>query len=437
MIQKLMFGQFRIAILYILIFLGFFLPSRYERRKTILILAGCFLFTGAMDYRYLIEKQNGRISAVFTLAEIVVLQSTPFIIGKYRDFRAMFVGFSAATYVLGGCVVSSVLYIAGAGVMASLLCQTVFQTALLGLLVWKIRDGFLGSQESGELQWGKLCLIPAMFYAAVHTVSMWPSNIYEIPSNLVGVLCIVGIMIISYIMLFEIFERNRRDGELRRGMEYLENYASRLKHEADAVWEKEQEMAVMRHDLRHYSILVNSYLEEGKKQEIRALLQEMDEHIGRTRTVRYCENLAVNGILNYCARQAEEKGIAFQGETEIPQRMGLNEFEFATVVSNLLENAVNAADLVEEPGRRFVRISARGIKEKLILEISNGCVKEPELSKLTGYPLSEGGARHGYGMKSVRAFVEKNGAMFDFNVEKGIFYVRMLVNIGERGSREI
>lgn len=36
-------------------------------------------------------------------------------IGKYRDFRAMFTGFSAATYVLGGSVVSSVLYIMGAG----------------------------------------------------------------------------------------------------------------------------------------------------------------------------------------------------------------------------------------------------------------------------------------------------------------------------------
>lgn len=159
---------------------------------------------------------------------------------------------------------------------------------------------------------------------------MWPFNIYEMPSNLSGVLCIVGLMIISY-------------------------------------------------------------PEEGKEQEIRALLREMDEHISRTRTVRYCENLAVNGILNYCARQAEEKGIIFEVRTEIPQRMELNEFEFATVVSNLLENALNAAALVEEPKRRAVRISTRSVKGRLILEISNGCVKEPQVSKLTGYPLSEGG----------------------------------------------
>lgn len=266
---------------------------------------------------------------------------------------------------------------------------------------------------------------------------MWPFNIYEMPSNLSGVLCIVGLMIISYIMLFEIFERNQRDEEQRRDMEYLENYAIRLKHEADAVREKEQKMAVIRHDLRHYSILINSYPEEGKEQEIRALLREMDEHISRTRTVRYCENLAVNGILNYCARQAEEKGIIFEVRTEIPQRMELNEFEFATVVSNLLENALNAAALVEEPKRRAVRISTRSVKGRLILEISNGCVKEPQVSKLTGYPLSEGGTRHGYGMKSVRAFVEKNRAVFDFSVKEGIFYVRMLVNMEEKGSREI
>lgn len=42
---------------------------------------------------------------------------------------------------------------------------------------------------------GRLCLIPAMFYIAVFAVSMWPSNIYGQPSNMLGVLCIVGIMI--------------------------------------------------------------------------------------------------------------------------------------------------------------------------------------------------------------------------------------------------
>lgn len=40
-------------------------------------------------------------------------------------------------------------------------------------------------------------------------------------------------------------------------------------------------------------------------------------------------------------------------------------------------------------------------------------------------------------MKSVRAFVEKNRAVFDFSVKEGIFYVRMLVNMEEKGSREI
>lgn len=185
----------------------------------------------------------------------------------------------------------------------------------------------------------------------------------------------------------------------------------------------------MRHDLKHYSIMINSYLDEGRKDEIRDLLRELNEHVNETKTVRYCENLAVNGIIVHCAKQAAKQRIYFEASLEIPQKMQINEFEFATVVSNLMENAINAAAQIEDVNRRFVKISAHGVKGKLILQICNSCFSEPEISKFTGLPVSAGGGGHGYGMQSVRAFVNKNDAIFDFTWKDDIFYVKMLVRI--------
>lgn len=429
MINIMMFWQFRISIVFLLIFLVMFLPLRYGRLMTGLCLLGCFTITGVMEYSFFILKRNYKFPIMLTMLEIIVVQLTPFIISKYQDFRTMFVGFTAAAYVLAGNVVSSLLFLAGVNLVVDIFCQCLVHVLLLGFLVVKIRENVLDSLENSGPHWGKLCMIPAMFYTAIYSISTWPANIYEQPENILGVCCIMILIVCSYVLIIQLFAGQKQDSDLKRSMEYLENYANRLKHEADTIQEKEMEAAVMRHDLKHYSIMINSYLEEDRKEEIRELLKELNEHVNETRTVRYCENLAINGILAHCARQATEQKIRFEADMEIPQKMQINEFEFATVVSNLLENAINAAAKIEDEKLRFVIASAHGVKGKVIFHISNGCLKEPEISKSTGLPVSTSGESHGYGMQSVRAFVNKNDAMFDFTWKDNVFSVKMLVKI--------
>lgn len=429
MINMMMFWQFRISIVFLLIFLVMFLPLRYGRLMTGFCLLGCFTITGIMDYFFFIVNRNYKFPVLLTVVEIVVVQLTPFLISKYRDFRTMFVGFTAAAYVLAGNVASSLLFIAGVNLLVNIICQCLVHALILGILVVKIRESVLESLKNSGLHWGKLCMIPAMFYTAVYTISTWPANIYEQPENLLGVCCIMILMVCSYVMIIQLFVSQKQDSDLKRSMEYLESYANRLKHEADTIHEKEMEAAVMRHDLKHYSIMINSYLEEGRKEEIRELLKELNTHVNEEKTVRYCENLAVNGIVAHCAKQAAKQKIRFVVAMEIPQKMQINEFEFATVVSNLMENAIHAAAQIEDTELRFVKASAHGVKGKLILHISNGCLREPEISRSTGLPVSSCGKNHGYGMQSVCAFVNKNDAMFDFTWKDNVFSVKMLVKI--------
>lgn len=427
MSPEMTFWQYRISLTFLLLFLVVFLPLGNNKRRMVLWLAGCFLVTAVMDYAFFFWGEH-KVPVFHTLAEIVVIQSVPFAIGKYKDFRSMFVGFTAAVYVLAGNIACSALYLAGAGLAVNLVCQCAIHSLLIAFLAWKIRDSFRESLKDSRIGWGPLCMIPALFYTAVYAVSVWPADLYRQPENLLGVCSILALMVISYIMIFQTFTRVKREGEQKRSISYLENYARRIKFEADLIQEKEREAAILRHDLRHYSLLIRSYLDEGQGDKVRELLGELDEQINETRTVRYCENLAVNGIVAHCAKQAEKEGLRFEADLEIPQKLRVNEFEFATVAANLLENAVNAASGAEEPFR-FVKISARGVKGRLILGIENGCRQTLELSGRTGLPISEGGEGHGYGMQSVQAFARKNDALFDFEAEDHIFKVKILFEI--------
>lgn len=230
----ILFWQHRISLFFLFVFLLVFLPLRKQKGRIALWMVSCYAITGIMDYLFfLVGKYENPV--FHTLGEIVLIQIVPFASSRYRDFRAMFVGFTAAVYVLAGNIACSVLYIAGAGFAVNIICQCLIHSLLLGVLVRGIRGSFLESLENQELHWGKLCLIPALFYTAVYAIAMWPANIYTHPENILGVCSIMALMVVSYIMIIQIFANAKQEENRKRGIAYLETYASRLKYEADLI----------------------------------------------------------------------------------------------------------------------------------------------------------------------------------------------------------
>ncbi len=143
--------------------------------------------------------------------------------------------------------------------------------------------------------------------------------------------------------------------------------------------------------------------------------------------VRYCANLPVNSILTYAASRAKRMQIRFEVNVEMPGKLNINELDFATALSNLTENALNAAAETEDKELRFVTVTAKGVKSQLILEIRNGFGVMPEISKETGLPVSGKGQAHGLGLVSVLNFARNNDVVFDYSVEGDVFCVRLLV----------
>lgn len=424
-----LFWQFRLSSFFLLLFLFFFLPLGYKKSVSALLLLGSFTLTGTIDYICFIGMKNPGVPLPVTFLEIFITQATPLIVCKYRDFRALFVGITASAYVLAGNIFGTLADIFGAGLFLCVMIQLVIHIGLLAFFYWKIRENFREILENTTIHWGAFCTIPALFYTIVYAITMWPASIYKNPENMLGAVCVLALLVTSYMLIFEIFGQTKKDGELRQNMQYLEAYAQSLKHEADLVQEKEYEAAVLRHDTKHYALLINSYLDEGKPQEIRVLMEELDFRMQRTKPVRYCENLAINSVIVYSVKQAEKKGIRFEVKIEIPQKMNINEFEFATVVANLLENAINAAGEVKDKKKRYINLKAHVVKGQIIMEVKNSFEILPEISKKTGLPVSKRGDGHGYGMQSIQAFAEKNHALFDYSVNDGEFSVRLLVKI--------
>ncbi len=205
--------------------------------------------------------------------------------------------------------------------------------------------------------------------------------------------------------------------------EYLQLAAGNMSRRLELMEEVSAQNSRAAHDRRHFNNVLLELLEQEKIGEATALLQSQNQMTQKISRV-YCENPAVNAAVCHYAALAEQAGISTETQLDIPRELTVDSLEFSMVVSNLLENAIQACGRITDGTRLYLRFTCKGVG-RLLLEMENPCGSDTALDG-NGYPLA-GQEDHGIGSKSVIAFAKKYDGELIYNIENGVFRVRLLV----------
>lgn len=118
-------------------------------------------------------------------------------------------------------------------------------------------------------------------------------------------------------------------------------------------------------------------------------------------------------------------------DTSLPPELPISDTELCAILSNGLENALQAVLELEKP-ERWVELYAGIRQNNLLIEIKNPCKGEVRIQN--GLPVSRR-VGHGFGCQSIRAIAEQNRGICMFEVEKGVFALRVALPVkdGEAG----
>lgn len=422
--------QYQISMVFILAFLLLSTPRRYSLLASVGGCLLCLACTFVLDYAYFYAPWAAPLTLLHTCVEILLVQGLAFVLCRFRDWRALFNGFTAAAYVLAGNTLFSVAYSITGSPWLSLAVQVLIHGGLLTLFALRLRKNFQKELEDKNIPWGRLCVIPALFYLIVYSLFLLPEE--QWPALYLPLLLILTLMALSYVVIVELFSQWRQHEQLQRDNDSLETCATRLRHEAEHIRASENGMALFRHDLRHRANLILLYLSEGDTERIRGLVDEGFKRLDTMTPKFYCENVTMNAVFSDYAARAQKENVDFRCTANLPITLQVDEFEYAIVVENLLENALDAAAQVPEPEPRFVEVRATRIKEQSLLEVSNSFHGTVILCDDGCLPQTTKGNGHGCGMRSVKVFAEKNNAIFDCTTEDGVFCVRLLMNLVQK-----
>jgi len=219
---------------------------------------------------------------------------------------------------------------------------------------------------------------------------------------------------------FRVKEENQK---MQAEREYLQLAAGNMSHRLKLMEEVSAQNSRAAHDRRHFNNVLLELLERGETDEAAALLQSQNQATPIISKV-YCENPAVNAAVCHYAVLAEQAGIPAEIALDIPDNSNVDTLELSMVVSNLMENAIQACERLPKNQTPYLRFTCRSVG-RLLLEMENSCDEGTALDK-NGYPVAreEG---HGIGSKSILAFAKKYDGELLYKIEKGVFRVRLLV----------
>ncbi len=132
---------------------------------------------------------------------------------------------------------------------------------------------------------------------------------------------------------------------------------------------------------------------------------------------RYSKNLIVNVIAGAYLDRAAQQGVRVDYSFDLPERLALSDSDLCVLVTNILENAVEACERMDANAEKYINVKISLDSGVLFMGCENS--RSP----------SEGAAESGYGIKNMCRVAEKYGGIVKFEEKPASFSVTAYMNI--------
>ena len=165
----------------------------------------------------------------------------------------------------------------------------------------------------------------------------------------------------------------------------------------------------------------------GDLSKVRAFLDEYLSSQPQKETVSFCENSAVNALLNYYLQMAKRSDIREDWEVSMPDKLSPTDTDLCSILGNILENAILACNEVPM-AERFIDLTiCTKADSMLCIVVTNSFDGNASIDGNTYISTREHGS--GLGLRSIKETAEKYGGSARFSHEGKEFYSDVLLPV--------
>lgn len=237
------------------------------------------------------------------------------------------------------------------------------------------------------------------------------------------IIVVLGIFLQILLMVLLIISRDESRENQKITQKYLEAQVEHYQY----LEQREKETKRFRHDLRSHMFVLQSYMQNGQYEEMEQHLQEMYGTMEAFECRIQVNNNIVNAILNKCDAECRENGIELKVKGHFPVGCNISAYDLCTIVSNLLNNAREAA---VKGTRHQILFNIRYTQEEIIFHVENDYTGNIVIKNGKICTKKSNRALHGMGLENVKRCVEKNHGYMDIRTDDQRFIVKIILVYG-------
>ncbi|MFI3202091.1 MAG: ATP-binding protein [Eubacteriales bacterium] len=229
------------------------------------------------------------------------------------------------------------------------------------------------------------------------------------------------VFIVYTVISMGIFNEKKQVDIERAVLFNIQNHTADNLKQLHKQYELEQ---LQKHDMRHHGNYLLSLLPVGTDERITDYIQSVLIN-QKFSPLLLSNNESLNLVLNHYKKKADEFDILFEIQIEVVDYSSFSTIDLCTLLSNGLENAVNACKELSQE-KRNISLKMRTNNSTLSIDLRNTFSKQPQFVDDLPITIEEA---HGYGTKSMLRICEKYNGITRFCViEKKFCFQTVLQN---------
>ena len=195
-----------------------------------------------------------------------------------------------------------------------------------------------------------------------------------------------------------------------------------------------EELRKLRHDLRNHLSYIGTLLEQGRIDEAKQYFSAMSVDVSAPLGYTDSGNDAVNAIVNFERLRAASMDVSLAPKLSVPASLPLPDNELCSLLSNLLDNAIEAA-AVSGTEEKTVELSVFRRESYLLIDVRNPVSQEVSKERRLSLESTKKDSQlHGYGTRIIRSIAAQYNGVCRFDMEDGYFIASVMLELGEEDA---
>lgn len=195
--------------------------------------------------------------------------------------------------------------------------------------------------------------------------------------------------------------------------------------QVDEVQNIYQTMRGWRHDYHNHMQTLKAHLDMKRYDMVDDYLNKLEQDLDTIDYLIKSGNINLDAILNSKLSLAMAKKVVINCKANVPRELKISDINLCVLIGNLLDNAVESCDTMEEDEAKFLRVYISIFNQQLYISVTNSTKEQVRVLDKTYITKKRG--NHGHGLKRIDNIVNKYEGFINRKNEPGVFVTEIML----------